>query len=101
MPLHVNNASVKDAATSLFSYLTLSQLVQYWTVRATRPPMGRLLEIAGRRMIDESKSAKAVTRRFELAGSADGLHAKFFGGKVHELVQASPCGAPDLWSVAK
>jgi hypothetical protein len=63
--------------------------------------MGRLLEIAGRRMIDESESAKAVTRRFELAGSADGLHPKLFEGKVRELMRASPCGAAEPWSAAK
>ncbi len=40
-------------------------------------------------MIDVSEFANAVMRRFELAGSAEGLHLRLVDGKLHELIRYS------------
>jgi len=40
-------------------------------------------------MIDVSEFANAVVRRFELAGSAEGLHLRLVDGKLHELIRYS------------
>jgi hypothetical protein len=43
-------------------------------------------------MIDVSEFASAVMRRFELAGSAEGLHLRFVDGKAPDLIRRSPRG---------
>jgi hypothetical protein len=40
-------------------------------------------------MIDVSEFASPVMRRFELAGSAEGLHLRLVAGEAHDLVRHS------------
>ncbi len=49
----------------------------------------------GRRMIDVSEFASAVMRRFELAGSAEGLHLRLVDDKAHDLVRRNPGDGED------
>jgi hypothetical protein len=40
-------------------------------------------------MIDGNEFTSAVMRRFELAGSAEGVHLRLVDGNVHELIRYS------------
>ncbi len=46
-------------------------------------------------MIDVSEFASAVMRRFELAGSAEGLHLRLVDDKAHDLVRRNPGDGED------